>query len=103
RARPNSKLSPPHPASMRQAGDKKVVQCNIRDMTERKLAEAEKGRLNAELEQRVVESTAQLQAINNELKAFTYSVSHDLRAPIRQILGFADLLRQEAGSALSGE
>jgi PAS domain S-box-containing protein len=86
-----------------QAGHKKVIQCNIRDITGRKLAENQIRRLNAELEQRVVECTAQFQATNNELKAFTYSVSHDLRAPIRQILGFADLLQQEAGSALSGE
>ncbi|HOX56846.1 MAG TPA: PAS domain-containing protein [Candidatus Paceibacterota bacterium] len=62
------------------------------DVTARKVAEQEIRGLNAELERRVRERTAELEATNQELEAFAYSVSHDLRAPLRAIRGFSEVL-----------
>jgi PAS domain S-box-containing protein len=75
----------------------------FRDITRRKTDELEIRKLNADLEEKIAKRTEQLAAANHELEAFSYSVSHDLRAPLRHIAGFSRILVNNFGPAMAVE
>jgi PAS domain S-box-containing protein len=91
-------------------GDHPIIQCNVRDITARKKIERElqaaRAKLSlhaAELERVVRLRTAELRLSNTQLETFVYSIAHDLRAPLRTMQGFSQILVEEASTRLSPE
>ncbi|MBE9534548.1 MAG: PAS domain S-box protein [Proteobacteria bacterium] len=83
--------------------ERNLIIGTCQDITDRKRAEEELRQLNQELEARVVERTRELELANRELEAFTYSVSHDLRGPLRAIDGFGEALLEDYHDKLDEE
>jgi PAS domain S-box-containing protein len=89
-----------HSAPVREADGTTVWHGSLANVTERRRADAEIRRLNGELEERVAQRTAELEGANRELEAFSYSVSHDLREPLRAINGFSRAVVDDFGDLL---
>jgi signal transduction histidine kinase len=90
-------------ALVRDSSDKPLAFLSVNDVTARMTAELQLQQLNAELEQRVAQRTGELQAKTRELEGFCYSVSHDLKAPLRGIDGYSRLLADEYGDKLDAD
>ena len=95
-------------STLYQEGEEKIIQCSIRDITKRmeaeqalRQAQAQLADRAGQLEQAVAERTAELMVTNKQLEAFVYTIAHDLRAPLRSMQGFSDMLTRDEGPALS--
>jgi PAS domain S-box-containing protein len=84
-------------------GDQKVIQCNIRSITRRKEAEAKIQEFNRDLEKRLQDRTVRLEMLSKDEELLGYSISHNLRAPLRWITGFTKSLQEGYASQLDAE